>query len=44
VATTTAVRLDGGKVDDVSTRVVVPLSPELEQRREMAVNAGLPLF
>jgi hypothetical protein len=32
------VRLDSGKVDDVSTRVVVPLLPEEEQRREAAVN------
>jgi hypothetical protein len=32
------VRLDSGKVDDVSKRVVVPLLPEEEQRREAAVN------
>jgi hypothetical protein len=38
------VRLDGGKVVDVSTRIVVPLPAEEEQRREAAVHAGLPLL
>jgi hypothetical protein len=38
------VRLDSGKVVDVSKRIVVPLPAEEEQRREAAVNAGLPLY